>query len=196
MVFSLRQRFGMTAQADVDRIGLGKSWLPAGVRAVAVRAIACRPGMRNFGSVDVLGFIVVASHAQRLGIGLGQHHFAIFGRRVADFALLVRKRRMREFRHQLRRRRFVWIVTAQAIRRLEWLVLVRLFQIGALYIVTIDAKRWGSLGQVIVELALPISPVLCVTWQVSQPISRAACRLPFSGTFSPVLWQLRQRFSF
>src|SRR4051812_39285261 len=40
------------------------------------------------------------------------------------------------------------------------------------------------------------APVLCTVWQVSHPPSRAMWRLPFSGTFKPVLWQLRQRFSF
>jgi len=40
------------------------------------------------------------------------------------------------------------------------------------------------------------APVLCVTWHVSHPISSAACLLPFSGTFKPVVWQLRHKFSF
>src|SRR5208337_4938783 len=40
------------------------------------------------------------------------------------------------------------------------------------------------------------SPVLWVRWHVSQPISNAACLLPFSGTFEPVVWQPKQRFSF
>ena len=48
----------------------------------------------------------------------------------------------------------MWIVTAQAIRRLEWLVLMRLLQVGAFYVVAIDAKRWGRLSEVIVELSL------------------------------------------
>jgi hypothetical protein len=61
---------------------------------------------------------------------------------------------MREFRHQLRRRRFMGNVTAQAIRRLEWLVLMRLLQVGAFYVVAIDAKRWDRLGEMIVELKL------------------------------------------
>ena len=39
--------------------------------------------------------------------------------------------------------------------------------------------RWKS------NSAFPASPVLCVVWQVSQPMSSAACRLPFSGTFKP-----------
>src|SRR5580692_2260186 len=48
----------------------------------------------------------------------------------------------------------MWIVTAQAIRRLEWLVLMRLLQVVAFYVVAIDAKRWGRLGEMIVELSL------------------------------------------
>src|ERR1022692_323285 len=54
----------VAAQADIDRVRFGKPRLPAGVGAVAVRAVARRAGMRNFGSVDELGFIVVAGHAK------------------------------------------------------------------------------------------------------------------------------------
>src|ERR1039458_2794930 len=50
--------------------------------------------------------------------------------------------------------------------------------------------RWKS------NSTLPISPVLWVMWQVSQPMSSAACRLPFAGTFVPWSWQVRQRLSF
>src|SRR5579871_53023 len=39
------------------------------------------------------------------------------------------------------------------------------------------------------------SPFLCVRWQVSHPMSRAAWRLPSLGTSTPILWQERQRFS-
>ncbi len=48
-------------------------------------------------------------------------------------------------------------------------------------------KRFSAVGS---------APVLCVRWHVSHPISSAAWRLPLSDTCSPVLWQLRQRFSF
>src|ERR1700719_4144515 len=88
----------VAAQADINRIGFGKPRLPARVGTMAVRAIARRTRMRNFGCFDELGFIVVASHAQSLGVGLRQHHFSIFCRRVADLALLFGERWMREFR--------------------------------------------------------------------------------------------------
>ena len=144
----------VTAEANIDRIGFRKSWLAAGVRTVAVGAVSRRTGMRNFRRVDQLGFIVVAGHAQRLGIGLRQHDFSIFRRSVADFALLVGKRRMRELRHQLGCGRLVRIMAAHAVGRLKWLVLMRFLQVCTLYIVAIDAKRRRRLGEVIVELRL------------------------------------------
>src|SRR5579862_30660 len=48
-------------------------------------------------------------------------------------------------------------------------------------------KRFSAVGS---------APVLCVVWQVSQPMSSAAWRLPLSETCTPVWWQSRQRFSF
>src|ERR1700722_17994965 len=86
----------VAAQADIDRIGPRKPRLPACVGAMAVRALARRTRMRNFGGLDELGFIVVASYAQSLAVRLRQHHFSIFCRCVADLALLFGERRMRE----------------------------------------------------------------------------------------------------
>ncbi len=51
---------------------------------------------------------------------------------MADVALLVGEWRMHEPRHQLGSGGLVRIVTGQAIRRGEGLVLVRLLQIGTL----------------------------------------------------------------
>ena len=114
----------VAAQADVNRIRLGKSWLTAGVRTVAVQAIARSSGMLNFRRVDQLGFIVMASYAQSLGVGLRENDFPILGWGVADFALPVGEWGMRELRHQLGPGGFVWIVTAHAVCRLEWLILM------------------------------------------------------------------------
>jgi hypothetical protein len=94
----------------------------------------------------------MAGHAQCFGVGLRQNDFPILGGRMADFALLVRKRRMREFCHQLRSRRLVRIVTVHAIGLRKWLVLVRLLQVGALHVVTIDTKGGRRLREVEVEL--------------------------------------------
>ena len=118
------------------------------------------PGCWNFGRLDQLGFVVVAGHAQRLGVGLRQHHFSVLGRRMADFALLVGEWRMGEFRHQLGRSGLVRIVAAHAIGRLEGLILVRLLQVGVLYVVAIEAKRRRRLGEMKVELGLADLPCL------------------------------------
>src|ERR1017187_3835316 len=144
----------VAAQADLDRVRFGKPRLPAGVGAVAISAVARRPRMLHFGSVDQLGFVVVASHAQCLGIGLCQHHFSILGRRVADFALLVGEGRMGKLCHQLGSGGLVGIVTAHAIGRFERLVLVRFLQISALDVMAIHTKRRGRLGEMKVELDL------------------------------------------
>ena len=54
----------VTSQADADRVGLGQAGLVAGVRAVAIGAIARRAGMRHLGRVDQLGLVVMAGDAQ------------------------------------------------------------------------------------------------------------------------------------
>ena len=79
----------VTSQADTDRIGLRQAGLFAGMRAVAIGAIAGRAGMRHLGRVDRLGLVVVAGHANCLGIGLGEHYFSFLGRRVAGFAVFA-----------------------------------------------------------------------------------------------------------
>src|SRR5579863_10595031 len=70
MVGLLRQvaNVAMAAQAYFDRIGFWQPWLPTRVWAVAVRAVACRPGMLHLRSFDQLGLIVVASNAKCFGI--------------------------------------------------------------------------------------------------------------------------------
>jgi hypothetical protein len=92
--------------------------------------------------------------------------------------------------HQLRLRRLVRIVALQAVGGAEGLAVMRLLQARILDVVAIDAERrqrpWSGENR---NSILPTSPVLWVTWQVSQPMSSAAWRLPFSGTFNPLLWQ-------
>lgn len=89
----------MTSEANGNCVGLWQAGLVAGMRAVAVRAVARCAGMRHFGVVDQLRLIVVARHAYRFRVGLRQHHFAILYRRMAGVATLRLKRRMHEFRH-------------------------------------------------------------------------------------------------
>src|ERR1700675_4747394 len=95
---------GVAAQANVYGIGLGQTWLAAGMRVMTIGAIACGTRMRYFGLIDFFRLLAVAGHTQRFRIGLGQHHLAVLGRRVAQVAGLVRERRMKELPHQLRRR--------------------------------------------------------------------------------------------
>lgn len=59
---------------------------------------------------------------------------------------------MGEFCQQLGRGGFVGIVTADAIRGLERLVLVRLLQVGTLDVMAIEAQSGRRFGEVIVEL--------------------------------------------
>jgi adenylylsulfate kinase-like enzyme len=67
---------------------------------------------------------------------------------MAGVATLVRKRRMRELGHQLRRRGLVRVVALQAVRRAKRLVLVRLLQGGIFRIVAIQAQRRSCFRQV------------------------------------------------
>lgn len=144
----------VAAQTDIDRICLGKSRLTAGVRAVTIRAIAGSAGMLNLCRVDQFGFIVMAGYAQSFDIGLRENHFPVLGRSVADVTLLVGERWMRKLGHQLGSSGFVRIVTADAVRSFEGLVLVRLLQVGTLHIMAVDTKCRRSFSQVIIELRL------------------------------------------
>src|SRR5579859_10025 len=85
----------MAAETDFDGICFRQTNVLAGVRIVAIGAIAGGAGMLHLGAFDLLGLFVVAGHAKRFRVRLGQHNFSVFCRRVADFALLVVKRRMR-----------------------------------------------------------------------------------------------------
>ncbi len=96
----------------------------------------------------------MAGYAQRFGVRLGQYDLSILCRRMADFALLVGKWGMGEFCHQLGSGRLVRIMTAQAIRRLERLVLVRLLEFGVLHVMAAEAKRRRCLRQVKIKLGL------------------------------------------
>ena len=49
----------VASEADADGIGLRQAWLFAGVRAMAVGAIAHCAGMRDLCAVDLLGFVVM-----------------------------------------------------------------------------------------------------------------------------------------
>jgi hypothetical protein len=71
------------------------------------------------------------------------------------------------------------IVALDAVGRGEGLVLVSLLQVRILGIVAIEAERRGRLGEMERLSIVGSAPVLWVTWQVSQPMSSAAWRLPF-----------------
>ena len=77
---------GMARQAGIDGIGLDKARRLPGVRIVAGDAFALRSGMLDLGGVDLLGLLVMAGHAQRLGVRLGQDNLAVFGGLVAGVA--------------------------------------------------------------------------------------------------------------
>src|SRR5208282_356207 len=91
----------VAAEANVDRIGLRKPRLLAGMGAVAVCAVAGRPRMLHFGFLNQLRFIGMAGDAKRFDVGLRQHYLSVFCRSMADVTLFVGKRRMSKLRHQL-----------------------------------------------------------------------------------------------
>lgn len=136
----------VASKADADGIGLRQAGLLAGVRAVAVCAIAHCAGMRDLCAVDLLGFVVMAGEADSLGVGLGQHNFSIFCRSMAGFAGFGLEWHMLEFRHQLGRCRLVWIVAFHAVGCGEGLVLMSLLQVVILRIMAIETERGGGLG--------------------------------------------------
>ena len=61
----------------------------SGMRIVAGDAIALRARMLDLCLLDILRLLAVAGDTEGLGVGLGQHHLAVFGGSVADLAALV-----------------------------------------------------------------------------------------------------------
>jgi len=137
----------VTIQANVDAIRLRKRARLAGVRVMAVGAIALRSGMLELGLLDLVRLIGVAANAKVFHLRLRQNDFSVLGRFVTDFAELFAKRRMRESLHQLGLRRLVRIVTGDAIGFSERLPLVRLDQALVVRIVTVEAERRRGLGE-------------------------------------------------
>src|SRR6516225_1966007 len=127
----------VTTQADVHGVGLRQTWIFAGVRRVAIRAIPCRSRVLDLGRLDLLGRFVVARHAERPDARLSQSDLPLFCRRVADSALLVRERRMYELGQQFGGVGLVRIVALHAIGSSKRLVLMRLLELRVFRIMTI-----------------------------------------------------------
>ncbi len=144
----------MAIEADFYRRTFGQAGRLAGMWIVAIGAVASGSGVRHLCRFNLLHLLVVAGDAQRLGLGLRQHHLAIFGGGVAGITALIRKRSVQDRLHQLRRIRLMGIVAGNAVGGGKGLALVRLLKIGILGIVTIETERRGRLGQVIVKLLL------------------------------------------
>ena len=101
VLLGLLSLIGVAPQADFDGVGLGQAGLAAGMRIVAIGAIARCSRMLHLRAFNLLGFFVVAGDAQRLRVGLRKHDLAILSRGMAGVARLVRERRMQELSHQL-----------------------------------------------------------------------------------------------
>src|SRR5208283_924000 len=106
-------------QANLHSIRLWQSRLAASVRAVAIRAISRRSRVLDLGRFNLLGLFSVARNAQRFPVCLRQNNYSVFGRRMTNFTLFFRKRRMREPSHQLWRIGLVRVVALHTIGRPE-----------------------------------------------------------------------------
>src|SRR3984957_846184 len=166
----------VASEANADRIGLGQSWLAAGMRIVAVRAIPGCARMRHFRAFNLLCLFVVAGYAQRFRVGLCEHDFSVLGRRMAQVARLIRKRRMQKLPHQLRSRRLVRIMATGAVRGRERLVVMRLLQVRRLDVVAVNAQSWSALGQVKIELRLAC--LACLMRRMASVAAHVECGVP------------------
>jgi hypothetical protein len=190
--------FTVATEADVYSVCLGEPGLPAGVGIVAIGAIAGGSRMLHFGALDEFRLIVVAGHAKRLDILLGQHHFAVFSGSVAGAAsVFVSKRWMQELGHQLRSGRLVRIVAAEAIGFFKGLVLMGLLQCCIFWIVAIDAESGSRFGQMEIEFSLSDFTGLMRGVARIAAESSAAWRLPFfPGSAVPTLWHVKTEIVF
>src|SRR5208337_2349821 len=98
-LLALLRLLAVTAQANRHRVRLGEARRAAGVRVVAVGAIARRARMLHLRLLDLLSLVGVASDAYLLGGGLSQDNLAILGRLVAGIARLRFKRIVQERPH-------------------------------------------------------------------------------------------------
>jgi len=122
---------------------------------VAVGTLAHCSRVLHFRILNVFGLLIVASYANRLGIFLGKDDLAVLCGLMAGRArILVAKWGVYENLHQLRFGRLMRIVTAGAIRLIEWLIIVRLLKVGAGGIVTVQTQLRNALGQVVIEFLL------------------------------------------
>ena len=131
---------GMARETNIHRIGLWKSGGFAGVRAVAVGAISHGTGVRHLGVLNLFGLFFVTRYADFLGTGLGQNDFSVLGRLVTEFTLLFTKGHVDELLHQFGAVGLVRIVAGQAIRLLEWLVLMRLDKAAVFDVMAVQAE--------------------------------------------------------
>src|SRR4051794_32025754 len=68
--------------------------------------------------------------------------------------IFVAERSMHERLHQLRLRRLMWIMAAQTIGFVEWLIVVCFLKAFILGVVAVEAELRSGLRQVIVKLSL------------------------------------------
>ena len=150
-LLELVRLLAVAGQTGADRIRMQEARSFAGMGIMASHAFSLSSGMRHLGLVDLLHLIAVTGGAERSGVGVGQHNFAVLRRLVADLAGPVGKWRMDKLLHQLRLRRLVRIVALRTCGRGKRLSAMSLDQGLILDIVAIDAERGDGLGQVIVE---------------------------------------------
>lgn len=145
----------MARKADIHGVRLREARAFAGVRIVAVDAIALRARVLNLGGLDLLGLLFVAAEAECFRILLRQDDFSVLGSFVASGAgILVAKRCVYELLNQFWPRRLMRIVTSQAIGRAKRLAIVRLDELSVFHIVTVDAECGSRLRQMEVKLHL------------------------------------------
>ncbi len=74
VLFSL---ISVAAQANVDCVGLRKSWRLSSMRIMTVGAVSLRAGMLNFGAFNLLCLLIVASKAERFRVLLNEDHLTV-----------------------------------------------------------------------------------------------------------------------
>jgi len=173
VLLRLFRLIAVASQADIHRIRLGQSRLPAGVRIVTVRAISRCSRMRHLRLLNRVGLLGMASNAKVFRIGLREDNFSVLRGSMAGIARFIGKRWMQELPHQLRRGRLVRIVALCAVRFLKWLIVVRLLQRRVFHVVTIDAQRGRGLGQMEIKLRLAdFADLMCRMAGIATHIKR------------------------
>src|SRR5579885_3508778 len=156
----LLRLIAVASEACANRIGLYEARTLSAMRVVERDALSRRARMLHLRRFDRLALFFMAGQAERSAVRVDWDHLAVLCRLMAAVAHLAVEGHMQERLHQLRLRRFMWVVALQAVRSSERLPLMRLCESFVFRIVAVEAQRGNRLLQMRRKLELAAVAIL------------------------------------